>query len=123
METTAHGNTLSISGMSNVTEGTLNKASSSAHAAVNSIAGAADKAARQAKPAIDRVAAMAHQAVDKAAGAAAPTADWLAEQGESLKATQKKLVADTCGYVSSNPLKSVGIALVAGFVLSRIILR
>jgi ElaB/YqjD/DUF883 family membrane-anchored ribosome-binding protein len=71
-------------------------------------------------PAIDRVAAMAHQAVDKAAGAATPTADWLVERGESLKATHKKLLADTCGYVSTNPLKAVGIAALAGFVLSRI---
>jgi len=123
METTVRGNTPSISGMSNNTEGTLNKASSSAHAAVNSIAGAADEAARKARPAIYRVAAMAHQAVDTAAGAAAPTADWLTEQGESLNATQKKLVADTRSYVSANPLKAVGIALVAGFLLSRIILR
>ena len=124
METTLHGgNTPSTSGMPNNGEGILNKASSSAHAAVNSMAGAADEAARKAKPAIDQVAAMAHQVVDKAAGAAAPTADWLAAQGESLYATQKKLVADTCGYVSANPLTSVGIAVVAGFLLSRIILR
>jgi len=121
METIVRGNTPSTSGMSNNTEGTLNKASSSAHAVVNSIAGAADEAARKAKPAIDRVAAMAHQAVDKAAGAAAPTADWLAEQGESLNTTQKKLVADTCDYISANPLKAIGIALVAGFLLSRLI--
>ena len=121
MEATALGNTPSTSGMSNNTEGALNRASSSAHAAVNSIAGAADEAARKAKPAIDRVAAMAHQAVDTAAGAAAPTADWLTEQGDKLNATQKKLAADTCGYISANPLKSVGIAVVAGFLLSRII--
>ena len=123
METIARNPALSTSAISNTTEDILSKASSSAHAAVNSIAGAADEAARQAKPAIDRVAAMAHQAVDKAAGVAAPTADWLSEQGENLNATQKKLVADTCGYVSANPLKSVGIAVVAGFLLSRIILR
>ena len=123
MQNTAHGNTPSTSGMSNYTEGNLSKASSGAHAAVNSIAGAADEAVRKARPAIDRVAAMAHQAVDTAAGAAAPTADWLAEQGESLNAAQKKLVADTCSYVSANPLKSVGFAVVAGFLLGRIILR
>jgi ElaB/YqjD/DUF883 family membrane-anchored ribosome-binding protein len=123
MEITARGNTPSISGTSNNIDGTLNKASSSAHAAVNSIAGAADEAARKAKPAIARVAAMAHQAVDKAAGAAAPTADWLSEQGENFNATQKKLVADTCSYVSANPLKALGIAVVAGFLLSRVILR
>jgi ElaB/YqjD/DUF883 family membrane-anchored ribosome-binding protein len=101
-------------------DGTLNKASSSAHAAVDSMAGAADEVARKAKPAIDRVAAMAHQAVDKAAGAAAPTADWLAGQGEDLNDARKKLLADTCSYVSAHPLKSVGIAVVAGFLLSRL---
>jgi ElaB/YqjD/DUF883 family membrane-anchored ribosome-binding protein len=111
----------SPSGVSNYTEGALNKASSGAHAAVDSIAGAADEAARKAKPAIDHVAAMAHQAVDKVAGAAAPAADWLTEQGESLTAAQKQLVTDTCNYISANPLKSVAIALAAGFVLSRII--
>src|SRR5665811_1075914 len=123
METTAPGNTPSTSGLSNNTEGALNKASSGAHAAVNSIAGAADEAARKAKPAIDRVAAMAHQAVDKAAGAAAPTADWLAEQGDSVNYSQKQLVADTRSYVSANPLKAVGMAVVAGFVLGRLIRR
>lgn len=121
MEPIARGNIPSTSGMSNDTDGILNKASSGAHAAVNSLAGAADEAARKAKPAIDQVAAMAHQAVDKAAGAAAPAADWLAEQGDSLNATQKKLIADTCSYVSANPLKAVGIAVVAGILLSRII--
>jgi ElaB/YqjD/DUF883 family membrane-anchored ribosome-binding protein len=120
METTALGNTPSTSGMPGNKDDTLHKASSSAHAAVNSIASAADEAAQKAKPAIDRVASMAHQAVDKAAGAAAPTADWLVAQGESLNATQQKLVADTCSYVSANPLKALGIAVVAGFLLSRI---
>ena len=60
---------------------------------------------------------MAHQAVDKAAGAAAPTVDWLNEQGASINASQKQLVADTRVYVSANPLKAVGIAALAGFVL------
>ena len=121
MEMTVRGNTPSTSGLSNYNEGALSKASSSAHGAVDSIAGAADEAARKAKPAIDQVAAMAHQAVDTAVGAAAPAADWLTQQGESLNATQKKLVADTCSYVSAHPLKSVGIAVVAGFLLSRFI--
>ncbi len=122
METTAH-DTPSTSGFSSNTEATLGKASSSAHAAVDSIAGAADEAARKARPAIDRAAAIAHQAVDKAAGAAGPAADWVTAQGESLTATQKKLIADTCSYVSANPLKSLGFAVLAGFLLSRIILK
>jgi len=102
-------------------ESALNKASSGAHAAVDSIAGAADEAARKAKPAIDQVAAIAHQAVDKAANAAAPAADWLSRQGEDLAAAQKQLVSDTAKYISANPMKSVAIALAAGFVISRIV--
>lgn len=79
-----------------------------------------EHAAGNANLAIDRVAAMAHQAVDKAAGAAAPTADWLSERGEQLIAKPKKLVSDSSDLVSSHPLKAIGIALVAGFVVSRI---
>ena len=123
METIARDHIFPTSATPNVGDDILSKASSSAHAAVNSIVGAADDAARTAKPAIDRVAAMAHQAVDKAAGAVATRAGWLSEQGEGLNATQRKLVAGSSSYVSANPLKAVGIAVVAGFLLSRIILR
>ncbi len=129
MDATVPGNTPSTLGISGNGAGTLHKASSSAHAAVNSMAGAADDATRRVKPAIDRVSALAldrvsalaHHAADKVAGAAAPTADWLTEQGETLNSSQKKLVDDTCSYVSANPLKSIGVALAAGFLLSRII--
>lgn len=123
METIARDNTPLTSGMLHDTDGAVNKASLSAHAVVNSMVGAADQAASKAKPAIDQVAAMAHQAVDKAAGAAAPTVDWLTEKGASIKASQKHLVANTCAYVSANPMKAVGMAVVAGLVLGRLIRR
>lgn len=97
----------------------LTKTTSGAHAAVNSIADTADGATRKAKPAIDHVTAMAHQVVDKAAASAAPAVDWLGLQGENLNATQKKLLADTSAYVAANPLMSVGMAVLAGFVISR----
>ena len=71
--------------------------------------------------AIERVADMAHGAVDKAADAVAPAADWLQERGDDLIAKKEKLLANTCSYVSTNPLKAVGIAVVAGFLLSRIV--
>ena len=123
METITRDNTLSTSGMLPNPQGAVNKASLSAHAAVNSIVEAADEVASKARPAIDQVAAMAHKAVDKAAGAAGPTVDWLNEQGASINATQKQLVANTCGYVAANPLKAIGMAAVAGFVLGRLIHR
>jgi ElaB/YqjD/DUF883 family membrane-anchored ribosome-binding protein len=101
-----------------VSDNTLSKASSSAHDAVNSAANSITDVANKAKPAIDRVTTMAHQAVDKAASATAPAADWLSEKGVSLRSTEKKLVADTCNYVSANPVKSLGIAVAAGFLIS-----
>jgi len=119
MENTIHGNTPSNSGKPVSGDSTLGKVSSGAHAAVDSMAGAADDAARKVQPALTQVAAMAHQAVDKVADVAAPAAGWLAEQGHNLDATQKKLVDDTCNYVSANPLKSLGIAVAVGFILSR----
>lgn len=128
MESTGYGNTLNNPnplnnpGLSNTADNALNKAASTAHSAVDSVASAADDAARKVKPKIDKVAAMAHQAVDKAADVAGEKAEWLAHRGTSLNASKDKLVSDTCSYVSANPLKSVGIAVLAGFVLSRILL-
>jgi len=102
-------------------DGVLTKTTAGAHAVVSSIADAADIAARKTKPTIDQVAAMAHQVVDKAAASAAPAVDWIGEQGESLKATQKKLVTDTTTYIAMNPLMSVTVAVLAGFLISRMI--
>ena len=62
----------------------------------------------------------AHGAVDQMAEAAAPAAQWLDEQGEALTGGGKKLMDDTCKYVSAHPLQSLGIALAAGFLLSRL---
>lgn len=71
--------------------------------------------------ALNKATAMAHQAVDKAAGAALPAADWLADQGSRLEATQKRFVSETGSYVVSNPLKAIGIAALAGFLISRLV--
>jgi len=121
MENTTIGNTSNTFGNSLPDDGVLTKTTAGAHAAVNSIAEAADVAARKAKPAIDQVAAMAHQVVDKAAASAAPAVDWIGEQGESLNATQKKFVTDTSAYIAANPLMSVGVAVLVGFLMSRLI--
>jgi ElaB/YqjD/DUF883 family membrane-anchored ribosome-binding protein len=121
METTARSTFPSNFGSSNNPESALNKASSSAHAAVDSFAEKADQAASKAKPVIERVAAKAHQAVDKAVGTAGPAADWLAAKGEDLNAAQKKLVENSSNFVSAHPLKSVGMALALGFLISRIL--
>ena len=114
---------MTVSKGSSGAEAALDKVSSKAHAAVDAIAGVAEDVASKARPTVERAATMAHGAVDKAAGAAAPTAEWLAEQGKSLQATQEKLVGDAREYISGNPLKAVGVAVIAGFLLSRFIVK
>jgi ElaB/YqjD/DUF883 family membrane-anchored ribosome-binding protein len=69
---------------------------------------------------VERAAAMAHEAVDKAAEAAAPATDWLTSRCDALVAREKKLVVDSRDYVATHPLKAVGFAVLAGFVLSRL---
>jgi ElaB/YqjD/DUF883 family membrane-anchored ribosome-binding protein len=39
----------------------------------------------------------------------------------AVDAAQKKLAADTCSYVKADPLKAIGIAVVAGVLLGRFI--
>lgn len=102
-------------------DGALGKAAMGAHNVVGKVAGAADEAARKVIPAIDRAAEYAHRTVDKAVTGVTPAAEWLSEQAAALDTTQKKLVSSTREYVAANPLKSLGIALAAGFLVSRIL--
>ena len=120
MDITTRANTSFPTGNGTV-DATLDRAAAGVHGAVDKMAGAADGAVRKVKPAIDRVAQIAHQAFNKATDVAGPTADWLNEQGDSLKATQRKVAADTGQYVSAHPWKSLGFALAAGFLISRFI--
>ena len=120
MEATTRTNT-PFPAVNHTADATVNKAAASVHGAVDKMAGAADEAMRNVKPAIGRVAHVAHQAVNKVADVAGPTADWLSEQGGNLKATRRKMAADTGQYVSAHPWKSLGFALAAGFLISRFI--
>lgn len=94
----------------------LNKAAQDAREIVDKVAGMADEAARKAIPA---AAQFAHKAVDSAATGAAPAAAWLDEHADDLNATPEKLIEDARQYIRKNPLKSVGIALAVGFLISR----
>lgn len=102
-------------------DGTLHKVAMGAHHVVDKVADACDERARQAIPTIDRAAEYAHQTVDKAVTGVTPAAEWVNEQAAALNTKQKKLVNDTREYVAANPLKSLGLALAAGFLISRII--
>ena len=71
----------------------------------------------------DKAANSAHEAYDKIADATSQAAEALGEKGEQLKNAEQQLMKNCCGYISDNPITSVGIAVAAGFLLSRLLSR
>jgi len=82
---------------------------------------AIDKVSDAARPAVDRLASGAHVAVDKITSAAGQAAETLGVKGEQLKKFQAQALEKCQGYVRANPAMSLGIAIAAGFLLSRLI--
>lgn len=69
---------------------------------------------------IDKAAHSAHEAVDKFADASNQAAEALSEKGEQLKNAEQQAMENCRSYVHDNPLTSLGIAVAAGFLLSRV---
>ena len=69
---------------------------------------------------LSKATANMHGAVDQVADAAAPAAQWLHDQRETLTNTSDKFVDSTCKYVAAHPLQSLGLALAAGYLISRL---
>ena len=80
-----------------------------------------DKMSGVARPAVDRMAAGAHQAVDRAAEVAQKTAESVEIASGQIKEAHTRLMAECSGYVRVNPVKSLGIAAAAGFLLGRLL--
>lgn len=70
---------------------------------------------------IDKAAHSAHEAVDKVASATNQAAEALGEKGEQLKNAEQQFMEDCRVYIRDNPITSVGIAVAAGFLLSRVV--
>ena len=70
---------------------------------------------------IDKAANSANEAIDKAASATNQATEALGKKGEQLKNAEQQLMEDCRVYVRDNPITSVGIAVAAGFLLSRVL--
>lgn len=70
---------------------------------------------------IDNVSHSAHETVDKIANATNQAAEAIGEKGAQLKNAEQQLVENCRGYVRDNPVTSLGIAVAAGFLLSRLL--
>jgi ElaB/YqjD/DUF883 family membrane-anchored ribosome-binding protein len=91
----------------------IDQAAAGTHEAINKVSEAT-------RPAIGRIASGAHQAVDKIADVASHTAETLGVKGDQLKDVQARLLDDCSAYVREHPLASIGMAVAAGFLLSRL---
>lgn len=69
---------------------------------------------------VDRVAAGAHKAVDRFAESTNAATDTLEAKGKHIKEVQEVWFDNVRGYVRANPGTSLGIAVVGGFLLSRV---
>lgn len=76
-------------------------------------------AVEQSKPVLERISTKAHDAIDKAAGMPGQAREWIGAQGEYLTARQKQLIDGASNYVSANPLRAIGIAVVAALLVGR----
>lgn len=59
----------------------------------------------------------AHETSDKIGRAA----EALGDKADHLKKTEQRLMKDCCRYISDKPLTAMGIAIVSGFLLSRVL--
>ena len=71
---------------------------------------------------IDKAANSAHEAFDRRSARATNQAtEALGKKGEQLKNAEQQIVEDCRVYVRDNPIASLGIAVAAGFLLSRML--
>jgi len=84
---------------------------------------AAARARESAAPAIDRIAHVAHQTVDSVAHAADGAAGWFGQSAEQWKRRQEQALAACRRSVRERPMVAIGIALAAGFIVGRWLVR
>lgn len=69
----------------------------------------------------DNAANFVHETVDKVTHAANQAAEAVGEKSEQLVNAEQRMMKNCRGYVRDNPVMSLGIAVVAGFLLSRVL--
>ena len=75
---------------------------------------------QRAQAGIDRVRNSAHDTVERAAAVASSAADRLSARSEEWLASKNEWMDATRGYVREHPFAAMGMALAAGYLLSRL---
>lgn len=91
-----------------------------AHEAVDKITHATNQAADALGERGEQLNHLAHEAVNKITSTTNQATDALGEKAQQFKTAEQHLMKDCQGYVRTNPVASLGIAVAAGFLLSRL---
>lgn len=83
--------------------------------------GVIDDASGAARPVLERIVGEAHAVVDRLADAADDARGRIDQTGGQLGRAGSRASAELRGYVGAHPVAAVGIALAAGFLVSRLI--
>ncbi len=78
------------------------------------------RAAREIQSAMQRLTSSAHEVTQKAAVAAESVGDWAG--GRQAELSRSRLFGQSARFVAAHPVKAIGLALVAGILISRIAL-
>jgi ElaB/YqjD/DUF883 family membrane-anchored ribosome-binding protein len=70
---------------------------------------------------VEQIRTGAHSAVDKAADATVQAAEVLGQKGEQLRNAEQECMEQCRSYIHERPFTAVGLALGAGFLLSRLL--
>ena len=110
MDTKTNLSSGSTSGTGNLSSNrnTQNKVASAAHDVVDRLTDAAESAA--------------HKSVNTVSNAAGATMDWASDKTAHVQEAGEKLAGETRAYISAEPWKSLGIALVVGILIGKIVL-
>jgi ElaB/YqjD/DUF883 family membrane-anchored ribosome-binding protein len=68
---------------------------------------------------MDKLSSAAEEAGEKIAGATRQAAEALGEKGEQLMDMEERLMKQCRDCIRKHPIASIGVALAAGFILSR----
>ncbi len=70
---------------------------------------------------VDQLRSGVHSAVDKAANVTVQAAEVLSRKGEQLKSVEEQYMEQCRNYIHERPFASLGLAMGAGFLLSRLL--
>lgn len=91
---------------------TVDKATAGAHHKIDSASAASG-------PAVDRMVHNAHATVDSIGGLATHAVEALDLKGEQLTKAKNQVIKATDDYVHAHPIVSIGLAVAAGYLISR----